>query len=279
MPGSDPAKDATTESKAGPTSWALTSDAGNTLIKAGTTQGLALNSQLTLLGPALAGTDNRQVVGSATVVEVWADLSRIVPDRLRTDGIVAEAARLPLPEDKPILAGIPVVSTEKPPSAADAAPVIPPDLTGGTVASRIDALVRYEPDPSATAIIVWVMKNDASDEVRTKAWRVLRARWKAGTGAAADHEAAAVWLAANGTTDLRVEALNAIGDYSSTLRLAARHLTDDVEAVRAAAARAVHDMGMRTGKRAEARRMLEERRDAETVNGLRKKMGEWIAEL
>lgn len=286
LPGADEAVVA--EVPAAPTLWALTQDGPATLVKAGTTEGLAIDTVVVLLGPPLAGTQNRQVVGSARVAEIWPDLARVTPERLRTDTAAPESARLPLPEDAVVLDTMPTVATSPPPTARaarqaqttpDAALVLPSDLTGGTPDARIDALVRYEPDPDATAVIVWVMKNDGSADVRAKAWRVVRARWKRGTGSAADHEAAAIWLAANGTTDLRIEALGAMGDRSTSVRTPGRQLADDNDDIRVAAARAVHDIGMRTSKHADARKALEDRRDVESSASVRKKLAEWIAEL
>jgi hypothetical protein len=272
---------------AAPAVWDLTRQDGQSLVKAGADQGLGIDGTIVLLGPPLAGTENRHIIGSARVVEVWPDLARVEPLRLDRDAGEPVAARALTPEDSAALDAIPLVGkgghgAMAGASAASAAPgdlVIPDDLKSGSPDSREDALVRYEPDVNATAAIVWVMKNDPNDDVRMKAWRVLRARWKKGTGNPAEHEAAAGWLAEKGGTAQRVEALGAIGERSRSLTLPARHLAAAEPDVRTAAARAVFEIGERTGKRSDAKTLLQGRLDVESNGPLRKKLADWVGGL
>ena len=55
---------------AAPAAWAYSLENGQELVKGGSTQSLAVGSQVVLLGPPLAGTENRQIVGSAKVAEI-----------------------------------------------------------------------------------------------------------------------------------------------------------------------------------------------------------------
>ncbi|MFN7144009.1 MAG: hypothetical protein ACK4YP_09550 [Myxococcota bacterium] len=273
-----------------PTVWELSRQDGQELVKAGTGQGLTVGTPVVLLGPPLAGTDNRQIVGSATVEEVWPDLARVRTDRVKPDAPPAVAARAYAAEDQAALDAIPLVTRPgKGGGGAKAAAAsspsefsaeqVPSDLRSGSANSREEALVRYEGDADKTDAIVWVLKNDDDAGVRKKAWRVIRARWKRGTGAAAAHEAAAVWAAANTDEDTRIEALAAIGERSRTLDAAAKHLADASQAVRIAAAAAVFEIGSRTGKRAEARKLLQDRLALESASPVRKKLDGWVGDL
>lgn len=269
--------------------WELSRENGQELVKAGTAQGLAVGTPVVLLGPPLAGTENRQVVGSATVEEVWPDLARVRTDRVKRDAPPPVAARAYAAEDQAALDAIPLVAAPgkgggSPKAAAAAqsefsAEQVPEDLRSGSANAREEALVRYEGDPSMTDAIAWVMKNDDDAGVRKKAWRVLRARWKRGTGAAAAHEAAAVWAAANADEDTRVEALGAIGERSRNLTAAAKHLADASQPVRIAAGAAIFEIGSRTGKRAEAKKLLQDRLALESASPVRKKLDGWIGDL
>ncbi|MDP2306416.1 MAG: hypothetical protein Q8P18_10360 [Pseudomonadota bacterium] len=277
-----------------PTVWEVTRQDGQALVKAGAGQGLAVDTQMVLLGPPLAGTDNRQIVGSAKVAEIWPDLARITPDRIKRDAPEPAAARVYTAEDQAALDAIPLVGGGKGARAATSAASlsepaattgeftvdqVPAALKSGTSESRMDALVRYETDASMTDAIVWVLKNDSDSAVQFKAWRVVRARWKRGTGNAADHEAAAAWVATHGGDDARLEALGAIGERSRSLTVPAKHLADPLQSVRIAAANAVFDIGSRTGKRAEAKKLLVDRRDVESAGPVRKRLADWIEEL
>lgn len=269
--------------------WEVTRQDGQVLVKAGAAQGLAADAVVVLLGPPLAGTENRQIVGSAKVAEIWPDLSRVTPERLRTDVPESAAARAYTPADQVALDGIPLVSGAKGgrPAAAAAAPStgeftvdqVPADLKSGTPDARMDALVRYETDASMTDAIVWVLKNDSDAAVQFKAWRVVRARWKRGTGSGADHESATAWVAANSADDARVEALDVLGERSRNLTVPAKHLADPLQNVRIAAAKAVFEIGNRTGKRSEAKKLLVDRRDVESAGPVRKRLADWIEEL
>ncbi len=89
-----------------------------------------------------------------------------------------------------------------------------------SVEDREEAVTLLEDDPVATAEIVYVMQNDPEPGVQKRAWRVLRARWKRGTGEPADHQAAALWLIEHGELALQVEALRALGKYGDDLAAA-----------------------------------------------------------
>jgi len=82
---------------------------------------------------------------------------------------------------------------------------------------RMDALVTFEPDPEATAVIGRVMKTDPDPEVRRKAWRVVRARHRVGTGDRGEHEDLIVWVIDHGPPALRREALMAMGRNGTRL--------------------------------------------------------------
>lgn len=280
----------------GPVLWELTHEEKQDLVKAGEADGLAKDNVVVLLGPALAGTENRQIVGSAKVLEIWPDLARVQTERIKKDAPPPEVARAWRPEDQAILDTIPpmksgggstsrsgtsamAVTEPAAPAAEFSAADLPADLKGGTGDSREEALVRYEDNGSMTQAIVWVMKHDSDPDVQMKAWRVVRARWKRGTGAASEHEAAAVWLSTNGTEDQRIEAIKEIGARSRSLNAASKHVGDSVQPVRVAACEAVHDVGSRTGKRTEARQILQDRLSVESVSAVRKKLGDWIGDL
>lgn len=177
--------------------------------------------------------------------------------------------------------GAPTVGAAAAPAAEEAftADRVPEDLRSGTADSRAAAVGRYESDPEMTQALIWVMQHDAADEVRVKAWRALRARWKRGTGDARAHEAAAVWAAAEGDASMRLEALAALGERSRDLALPAKHLADASPAVRTAAAEAVFAIGSRTGKRADAKKLLQDRLAVESAGALRKKLDGWIGGL
>jgi hypothetical protein len=282
-----------------PSSWPVVVDEGKTLVKAGTSEGVALDATLVLLGPPLAGTDNRAVVGSARVAETWPDLARLEPIRLGEDA--PEAARAMQDGDAALLSAIPEVEKAErklPPglaggplvrgrstgpssreSASESDVTLPADLRSGDPDARQDALRRYEGDPAMTAAIVHVMKNDASHDVRFKAWRVVRARWQKGTGEASQHEAAAAWLAGNGGVRERKEAVDATGDLGTSLTAVVARLEDGAPGVRQRAALAVAAVGRRTGKSAEARAALRARQAKETDSDVLEKIAEGIGRL
>lgn len=276
-------------------------------VKAGTTQGMVVDMTVALVGPAPAVGGPQPVVGSARVTEVMAESARLVPLRLVSPLPASLAARALAPEDSAALSALPeVVAAEavvtpggprkpggRPGPWAGPGPgggpagggpasselVIPADLRTGSADEREDALVRHEDEPGATAAIVWVMKNDTSSSVRFKAWRVVRARWNRGTGAAAEHEAAALWLAANGSEDLRIEAIDAVGENSRSIEHAAAQINDLDEDVRIASVKAVGAVANRTGKRDNAREVLSSRRDKEGSSSVRKKIDAVIDKL
>lgn len=208
------------EAPAPPPVWELTEDANQTLVKAGTAQSLEIDATVVLLGPPLAGTEHRQVVGSARVAEIWPDLARVEPLRIKRDAPAPVAARALTPEDGAVVEAIPLLEERKATRGARAAAqsdaategAVPFDLKSGTNDERIQALVRRERDADATYAIVWVMKNDPSEDVRFKAWRIVEARWKRGTGKPAEHRAAAVWQSTHGSKRARGEAADALAE-------------------------------------------------------------------
>ncbi|GDX80888.1 hypothetical protein LBMAG42_26990 [Deltaproteobacteria bacterium] len=277
-------------------------------MKAGTTQGMVVDMTVALVGPAPAVGGPQPVVGSARVTEVTADSARLVPLRLASPLPASVAARALAPEDSASLSALPEVAAaeavtlpggpRKPggrpgpwagPGPGGGGPAgegpgskelaIPADLRTGSADEREDALVRHEDEPGATAAIVWVMKNDTSSSVRFKAWRVIRARWNRGTGAAAEHEAAALWLAANGSEDQRIEAIDAVGENSRSIEHAASQINDLDEDVRVASVKAVGAVANRTGKRDNARDVLTARRDKEGSSSVRKKIDSVLDKL
>ncbi|MFZ5477908.1 MAG: hypothetical protein ACOZNI_14125 [Myxococcota bacterium] len=200
-----------------PVVWDVVSDGEGMLVVAGAPEGIVLDMTVALVTAPPAHGAPRPLAGSARITQVGTQ-SRIVPLRL-VEGVTPTGARQLLPEDQAALATIPEyreptkAATAKK-SAASSEPQVPADLRTGTADERADAVARYEDDPNATWMIVWVMKNDASYEVRQKAWRVVRARWKRGTGSNAEHEAAARWLLAHGSPDQQKEAQAAIDDLA-----------------------------------------------------------------
>lgn len=109
------------------------------------------------------------------------------------------------------------------------------DPAQATVEEREEAVTALEDDPAATAEIVLVMQTDPELAVQKRAWRVLRARWKCGTGDPAEHQAAVVWLIENGDLVLQNEALRAMGKHGDDLALAQSLLEhSEVELARAA---------------------------------------------
>ncbi len=288
--------------------WTIFSDQGSIFVKAGTQQELALGSAITLLGPPIAQTDHRQVVGSAQVTEVWEDLAEVALLDL-SEEVTDESqlvARLQEPEDQELLKSIPkaeggaAIGTQ-PKAAVSAVAVpapsagggasasasasasaqvsIPADLRTGTAAERIDALLRYEDDPGASAAVVWVMKNDEDASVRKKAWRVVRARWRRGTGSDATHRAAAIWLAAHGTSGLRVEALNAIGKRCSDTSLVSPYLADGSSRIRIEAGDALADMGRLTSQQSKARSLITARLEVESDPKVRAELADALEAL
>ncbi len=197
--------------------------------------------------------------------------------------------------DAPLLEGLPeygkkdlgkAVRVSRPPQtkggtgvSESAEVIVPIDLKTGSADQRFKALERYETQESMTGAIVWVMKNDPDYEVRRKAWRVIRARWRHGTGVASEHEAAAVWLSSNGSVDLRTEAIVSIGDRSSSLNNAKRHLGDGDAGIRLVSAEAVAEVAGRTDQGAQAREILADQVSKENDQKVAKQIGKLISEL
>ena len=269
LPGTSPEESPSEVIAAAPPTWPVTTDETGEFVAAGTNAGLVEDAPLTVLGPPLAGTEHREIVGAAKVTKVWEDLCRIERERWNPtlpDGAEL-VARARLPEDTAELEAIPEFKAAAAPTSSaghttsvaptSATVTLPPDLTDPSPQKRYDAVLRYEPDPSATAYIVTVMKTDTDLEVRKKAWRVLRARWKRGTGSRSEHEAAATWAAAKGDPDVREEAINALGDQGSSMSKVSGYLSDPGPEIRRAAGDAVAAYGGRTGKREEARSLIQ----------------------
>jgi hypothetical protein len=104
---------------------------------------------------------------------------------------------------------------------AVAAAVLRPSLdpAQASIEEREEAVTALEDDPAATAEILLVMQTDPEPAVQKRAWRVLRARWKRGTGDPAEHQAAAVWLIEHGELGLQVEAMRAFGKYGDDIAI------------------------------------------------------------
>lgn len=284
------------ETPAPPLLWEVVPDAGSTpssaapfaTIEAGNTQGLLLDQTVTLVGPAPAVGGAQPIVGSARVTEVGPESARLVPLRLAKPLPASLAARPLAAEDQAALTAIPEVPAlaKKPTATAPAteAPspgetAIPEDLRTGSSKQRIDALVRYESRGDMTDAIVWVMKHDDDADVRMKAWRVLRARWKRGVGDYSTNESAAVWAASHGTQAMRVEALDALGERGRNMAPIAGHLDDPAPSIRIAAAKAVAFYGPRSGEKPAAKRLLQARKAKETDESVRKKIVALLDEL
>jgi hypothetical protein len=55
----------------------LFTDKGDTFVRAGAKKGLKVGAELTLLGDKIGDTDERRVVGTANVMEVWDSIARV----------------------------------------------------------------------------------------------------------------------------------------------------------------------------------------------------------
>ena len=272
--------------------WPLVVDGDDVFVKAGTRDGLVTGSPLTFVD------GGGWIVGSGRVAHVWDDLAKVERERWDPEIELAAAlmARPREPSDEAALAELPPVGEVEEAAAAPAAaprrasapsegaaapqPVeLPADLRTGSADDRIEALTRYEDEPRATAWIVEVMKHDPDYEVRKKAWRVVRARWRRGTGSAAEHERAALWAAAHGDRDVRLEAVSALGKRSSRLANATRFLDDPDAEVRKRAGRAAVDIALRTGQADAARKAITAAAESESDKGVKKYLYKLLAEL
>ncbi|HZI13930.1 MAG TPA: hypothetical protein VE153_26415 [Myxococcus sp.] len=74
MPLSAMAQDA---AKEGPKMVGLFVDRGDTFIRAGTAQGIKVGDSVPILGDKIGNTEERRVVGSAAVLEVWRTIARV----------------------------------------------------------------------------------------------------------------------------------------------------------------------------------------------------------
>jgi hypothetical protein len=93
-----------------------------------------------------------------------------------------------------------------PPSRQQKPSGAPARLEDDKTGVRYDAVSQLESHQDATAIIVWVLFTDPSEEVRFKAWRVLRARTRRGLGDMALQSEVVHWLAENGDGVIQAEA-------------------------------------------------------------------------
>jgi hypothetical protein len=93
---------------------------------------------------------------------------------------------------------------------------VPKAMRSGTDDARFRALELAESRPGLTGSIVWVMKHDPNDEVRRKAWRVIRARWRKGVGTDSHNQAAAIWVFEHRPSE-RAEAAWAIAQYGQAV--------------------------------------------------------------
>ncbi|GEM_PF-3681095 len=71
---------------------------------------------------------------------------------------------------------------------------------------RYDAVAELQGVEGASALILWVLFTDPDDDVRFKAWRILRARAKRGVGDMALQGEAVRWLAEHGSGLMKTEA-------------------------------------------------------------------------
>jgi hypothetical protein len=93
-----------------------------------------------------------------------------------------------------------------PPSREQSPEGLTQELEHNKAGVRYDAVGLLQSQEDAEALIVWVLFTDPSDEVRLKAWRVLRARVKRGFGDMALQGNVVRWLAANGEGQMKTEA-------------------------------------------------------------------------
>ncbi len=172
-------------------------------------------SELSLAGAAYAG------LPTPPVGTVWVDGAirrgrpRDWPAILQVvdEGGVLLGAYLwpddPVPDLGPAADPLPLFAAEGfvPPERADRPADLPPALDHRKDDVRHDAVAGLEDDPDATDWLLWALFTDPDDDVRFKAWRVLRARTKHGFGNDRGREAEAVrWLAEHGNGQMKTEA-------------------------------------------------------------------------
>ncbi len=95
---------------------------------------------------------------------------------------------------------VPPTREEKPSNAPEA-------LSHRRSEVRYDAVAALEDEQEATEPILWALFTDPADEVRLKAWRVLRARARRGHGDQARQVEAVGWLAEHGDGMIQEEAV------------------------------------------------------------------------
>ena len=170
-------------------------------------------------------------------------------------------------------------TTDGTPRAPDGRP-IPVALTSGTADSREDALVRLENDPDATALIAWSLSNDSDNRVRRKAWRVIRARFRKGTGDFDEHQKVVGWVVRNGPKSLRLEAIAELGARGNDVGMLLPAVRSDDSQLATEAVKVMPDVLARDpdGKERLAR-ALRLRRSRTTDPKLRRQLEDLIRDL
>ncbi len=150
------------------------------------------------------------------------------------------------------------------------------DPQRSSVELREEAVTGLEDIPDATEIIVRVLQTDPEPAVQKRAWRVLRARWKRGTGEPAEHQAAAVWLIENGDTGLQNEAIRAMGEYGDDLALVQSQLDHAELKVQRAACVATAEIATRQEQPDLAKETLEACQERLTDKRSQKELGKLL---
>src|SRR5262245_61668053 len=91
---------ATAQTK-GPEDIELFVDRGDTYVRAGSNQGIKVGAALTIVGDRIGDTQERRVVGSASVLEVYPTIARVNLDKASQAVSGEKFARLAMAEEKP----------------------------------------------------------------------------------------------------------------------------------------------------------------------------------
>jgi len=153
------------------------------------------------------------------------------------------------------------------------------DPSQASVEEREEAVTALEDQPAATAEIVLVMQTDPEPGVQKRAWRVLRARWKRGTGEPAEHQAAAVWLIEHSELGLTHEALRAMGKYGDDLPLAQGLVEHGEAKVARAACVATAEMATRQSQAALAKETVQACQERLTDKKSQKELGKLLEDM
>jgi hypothetical protein len=116
-------------------------DRGDFFIRAGTSRGLRVGVEVTILGDRIGDTDERRSAGKATVLEVWESLARISPDQESLKLKEVKLARLGGPA--PVEAAAPSLPRPPPTPPPAAPPTARPMLKGHATIGGIAHLVRF----------------------------------------------------------------------------------------------------------------------------------------